>query len=173
MLNNIEIPNVPSLNAAAPDLSAHIGSLTSSIQSLTGVGHGVSGLNGANGLPSMTDFTHVVSGGPEIANITSAGSLNASQVSALSDSITKSQGLMSAAGIDLTSVPAPSLSTNMTFATNLHKFGADATGSGVADVLKGMAVPGSSFGDSIVNSLAEGKNIALMKTQGISPIKFG
>jgi len=172
MMNNIQVPSIPTLDTSASDLSAHMTSLTPSIQSMTGVGVGVSPLLGSNGLPSMQDFTHVVSGGPELSNITSPSSLTAGQVSALSDSISKTSGLMDTAGIDLTSVPTSTLSTNMSFATNLHKFGVDSTGSGVSDVLNSMAVPNSIYGDSIKNSLAEGKNISLMQAQGINPLKF-
>jgi hypothetical protein len=174
LLNGIKIPSIPNLNSFAPSLSGLVSSLSSNIANMTGKASGLSALNGANGLPNITDFTHAVSGGPELSAIYAAGSaMTADHITALSDSLTKSQGLMAAAGIDITSPPMPSLGSAMSFATSLHKFGADASGSGISDVLGGMANPGSAFGDSIKASLAEGKNKALMAAHGISPLKFG
>jgi hypothetical protein len=67
----------------------------------------------------------------------------------------------------------PSLGSAMSFATNLHKIGADTSGSGITDALKNMANTASASGDAIKASLAEGKNKALMMAQGIAPLKFG
>ena len=174
LLNGIKIPSIPNLNSFAPSLSGLTSSLSSNIANMTGKASGLSALNGANGLPNVTDFTHAVSGGPELTAIHEAGSaITADHITALSDSLVKSQGLMAAAGIDITAPPMPSLGSAMSFATSLHKFGADASGSGISDVLGGMANPGSAFGDSIKASLAEGKNKALMAAHGISPLKFG
>jgi hypothetical protein len=176
LLNGIQIPSIPDLNSFAPTLSGLTSSLSDGIANMTGKAFGLSALNGANGLPNITDFTHAVSGGPELSALANVGNIGitADHITALTDSITKSQGLMATAGIDITSpLPLPSLGSAMSFATSLHKFGADTAGSGISDVLGGMANPGSAFGDSIKASLAEGKNKALMAAHGISPLKFG
>lgn len=173
LLRNIEIPNIPNLNSAVPNLSSHMASLSPDIKSLTGSGVGASLLNGADGLPNITDFTHAVSGGPEIEKLANLGtSMSLSDISALEDSITKTRNLLGTAGVDLPSLPGTNLSSSMGFATNLHKFGASAD-TGIADTLKTMARSGSQWGDSIKASLAEGKNKALMASAGIKPPNFG
>ena len=173
MCSAIEIPSVSALEAAAPSLSGLMGSMSTNISDMMGKASGLSALNGANGLPNVTDFTHAVSGGPELAAIHAAGAITDEHITALEDSLTKSHGLMASAGIDLSSPPMPSLGSAMSFATSLHKMGADVSGSGVADTLKNMANTASASGDAIKASLAEGKNKALMMAQGIPPLKFG
>lgn len=173
MLRNIEIPNIPTLNSAASNLPGHMSGLSSTIKNLTGNGVGSSPLNGADDLPNITDFTHAVSGGPEIERLASLGSgMTTSDISALEDSITKSRNLIGNAGVILPDLPGTNLATSMGFATGLHKFGANSD-TGVADVLKTMARSGNQFGDSIKASLAEGKNKALMMSAGIKPPNFG
>ena len=119
----------------------------------------------------MSDFTHAVSGGPEI-NAIAAGTCNTTTIQALSDATTKSTNLFSTAGIDLTSPPPAGLGTSMNFATSLHKFGADTSGSGIAGVLGNMAVPSSRYGDAINLAIAEGKNNSLLQKIGIKPLNF-
>jgi hypothetical protein len=172
MLKNIEIPSMPSLNSAASNLPSFMSGLAPDIKSLTGSGVGLSALNGADGLPNITDFTHAVSGGPELAALAASGNnITSAQITALENSLSKSQALLGKAGLDLSSLPGTNLATSLTFATSLHKYGA--TGGGVADTLKSMARSGSQFGDSIKASLAEGKNKALMMANGIKPPNFG
>lgn len=174
MLKNIEVPDIPSLNSAASSLSSYTSGLAPDIKDLTGSGFGLSELNGADDLPNISDFTHAVSGGPELAALASSGgAMTTSQITALNNSITKSQNLLSKAGVDLTSLPGTNLATSLTFATSLHKYGAAASGSGIADTLKTMAKPGSQYGDAIKASLAEGKNKALMMANSIKPPNFG
>jgi hypothetical protein len=59
----------------------------------------------------------------------------------------------------------------MAFATNLHKYGADKSGSGVAELLANMANGNSKYGESIRASLAEGNNNKLFQLNGMGPIK--
>jgi len=173
MLRNIEIPSIPTLNSAASNLPSHMSGLSSTIKNLTGKEFGASPLNGADDLPNISDFTHAVSGGPEIERLASLGtSMTTSDISALEDSITKSRNLIGNAGLNLSEMPGTNLATSMSFATGLHKIGANSD-TGVADVLKTMARSGNQFGDSIKASLAEGKNKALMMSAGIKPPNFG
>lgn len=164
LMTNLQVPSVPNLNPAS--MASHMASITPYIDTMTGTG------SGADGLPNMTDFTHVVSGGPEVDAISSISSITSAQVNALNTAISKSNSLLSTAGIDITSLPAPSLGTAMSFASSLHKFGEDATGSGVASILGNMANSASQYGDAIKLSLAEGKNKAIMALNGISPLKY-
>jgi hypothetical protein len=187
MLKNIEVPSIPKLNSAASDLSSFTAGLAPNIKILTGSGVGVSALTGADDLPSISDFTHAVSGGPELAALAAAGgNITEAQIAALENSVTKSKNLLGKAGVDLSSLPGTNLATSLTFATSLHKYGATSIGSaipsgmseitgsgGVADILKNIARPGSEYGDAIKASLAEGKNKALMIANGIKPPNFG
>jgi hypothetical protein len=176
MLKNIEVPSIPKLNSAASDLSSFTAGLAPEIKNLTGSGVGVSALTGADDLPSISDFTHAVSGGPELAALAAVSGQNitAAQINALNNSVTKSQNLLGKAGIDSSELPGTNLATSLTFATSLHKYGAVDNGAGgIADILKTMANTESQFGDSIKASLAEGKNKALMTANGIKPPNFG
>lgn len=173
MLKNIEIPNIPTLNSVASSLPNHMSSLAPTIKNLTGNGFGASILNGADDLPNLSDFTHAVSGGPEIEKLANLGTnMDLSAISALEDGVTKSRNLLQGAGLNLAELPGTNLATSMSFATGLHRFGASSDTS-VADTLKTMARSGNQFGDSIKASLAEGKNKALMMSAGIKPPNFG
>ena len=163
MMQNLSVPNVPTLDSAVPSLSGLISANQSTLNTLTGTG------TGQLGMPSMTDFMQSVAGGPAINDIVSGGA-TASTIAALEASITKSSGLLSTAGIDTSSPPPNKLASSMGFATNLHKFG---TNSELSGILNNMAVPNNQYGDAIKASLAEGKNIALMQQHGIGPLKFG
>jgi hypothetical protein len=163
MLNNIQIPSVPKLDAAAPTLPALMGG-TVNVQSLTGTGRG------PGGLPCIKDFTHSVSSGPEIDAI-AGGDLSTSAMGNLNTAVNKSYDLMAKAGIDLTVAPTNSLSSIKGFSNNLHRMGADTSGTGLQDVLNGMAT-NDVYGDAVVNSLIEGKNKALMSANGIKTPSF-
>jgi hypothetical protein len=137
----------------------------STIDTLTGTG------TGPMGLPSMSDFTQHLSGGPSITSFLQTVGTNASAaISALTSSLAGAVGLVATAGVDLTS-PAPNvLGSAMSFAKNLHKFGADSSGSGVADVLHNLADTATAEGEAIKASLAEGMNNNLLAKNGIPPI---
>ena len=62
MFNNIEVPEIPTLNAAG-DLPSLMGGIQSDITGLTGTG------NGFLGVPNMRDFFGVVSGSSKILDI--------------------------------------------------------------------------------------------------------
>ena len=173
LLNNIQVPSIPSLDAAAPDLGAHISGLAPDITNMTG-GSYASALTGTMpGIPSMHDFTHVVSGGDHFDALSSVGGVNSTTIATLEAQTAKSNDLFTnVAKIDLNSPMPNSASSAMNFATSLHKIGADTSGSGITDVLYSLAVPGSAAGDSIKASLAEGKNKALMAANGIKPLNF-
>jgi hypothetical protein len=172
MLSKISIPEIPSLDAAVPDLGAMMGAadISGTLKSMTGadLSSALSPNLGPGGLPSMTDFIQGIAGGPAFTNILSGG-ISADSIAALAASTAKSQGLLAASGIDLSVPPLPSLGASMNFATSLHKFG---TNSEISGLLGNMAVPGNKFGDSIKASLAEGKNKALMLQNGIPPLNF-
>ena len=167
MCSAIEIPSIPSLEAAAPSLSGLMGGMSTQIDTMVTGGLSISGST-----PTMTDFMQHVSGGPAIDAFNS-GTIDLSSITALDTSVTQTSSAINSIGIDLSSPPLPSLGSSMSFATGLHKFGADTSGSGVADILKNMANTASASGDAIKASLAEGKNKALMMAQGIPPLKFG
>ena len=173
LLNNIQVPSIPSLDAAAPDLGAYISGLAPDITNMTG-GSYASALTGTMpGIPSMHDFTHVVSGGDHFDALSSVGGVNSTTIAALEAQTAMSNDLFTnVAKIDLNSPMPNGASSAMNFATSLHKIGADTSGSGITDVLYSLAVPGSAAGDSIKASLAEGKNKALMAAQGIKPLNF-
>ena len=173
LLNNIQVPSIPNLDAAAPDLGAHIANLSPSITNMTGGAYASSLTGVMPGVPSMHDFTHVVSGGAHFDALSSVGGVNSTTIAALEAQTAKSNDLFTnVARIDLNNPPANSASSAMNFATSLHKIGADTSGSGITDVLHSLAVPNSAEGDSIRASLAEGKNKALMLANGIKPLNF-
>ena len=165
MLGSVSQPSIPSLDSAAPSLGGFISSQKSTIQSMTGSG------SGPLGVPSMTDFMGPVAGSPEMDAIAN-GTINASTIAALNASVNKSTSLFSTAGVDLSSPPPGGLTGSMSFATNLHKFGSDTSGSGVSNILGSMANIGSPYGAAITASLQEGKNIAAMQKVGIQPLNF-
>jgi hypothetical protein len=172
MLSKISIPEIPSLDAAVPDLGGLMSSpdISANLKSMTGAGlsSALSPNLGPNGLPSITDFTQSVAGGPAFTNMLSNG-VSADTIAALSASTTKARALFENSGIDLDSPPPAGMAASMNFATGLHKFG---TNSEMSGLLGNMAVPGNKFGDSIKASLAEGKNKALMLQNGIPPLNF-
>jgi hypothetical protein len=167
MCSAIEIPSVPNLEASAPSLSGLMSGMSSNINSMVSGGLPITG-----SVPSMTDFMQHVSGGPAIDAFNSA-SIDANSIAALNTSITQTSSAFTNIGIDLSAPPLPSLGSSMSFATSLHKIGADTSGSGITDTLKNMVNPDTTGGDAIVASLAEGKNKSLMMAQGIAPLKFG
>ena len=166
MLGGIQIPSIPNLEAAAPSLSGLMGGLSTKIKDMVSGGLPITG-----SVPNMTDFMQHVAGGPHIDALNADISLDT--ITALDASVTQTSSALTNIGIDITSPPMPSLGSAMTFATGLHKFGSDISGSGVAGILTNMSNPLSAGGDAIKASLAEGKNKALMLAQGIPPLKFG
>jgi hypothetical protein len=162
MLNGIEVPNIPTLDSSVTSLNKLISDESSTLTNLTGTG------TGALGMPSTTDFLQSVAGGPGITAFNS-GTLTESSINTIGAIPNQASTLFDKAGVDFTT-PAPNkLSGAMTFATNLHKFGAD---SEISSLLSNMAVGGNAYGDSIKASLAEGKNKALMAANGIKPLNF-
>lgn len=169
LMNNIEIPSIPKLDAAgslgkiAADAQADLGDL---------VGSG----RGPLGLPNIKDFMQAATGGPEVDALNTAlasgsESAIATAVSNLESALTKSQTLLQNAGIDIDSPAPKSLGTVMSFGQSLHKLGANTTGSGIVGALKDMAT-NDKYGEAIKASLAEGKNKALMGANGIKPLDF-
>lgn len=148
---------------SSPDISGTLKSMTGA-----GLSSSLSPNLGPDGLPSITDFTQSVAGGPAFTNILSNG-ISAESISALRASTTKASALFENSGIDLDSPPPAGMAASMNFATGLHKFG---TNSEMSGLLGNMAVPGNQYGDSIKASLAEGKNKALMLQNGIPPLNF-
>lgn len=170
LMNTLETPVVPNLNSAASSMSSMISGLSSTVGNITGSG------SGPLGLPSITDFTQSVSGGPTINSMIAA--IQSNNTSTISNAITSvnlmisnASNLANIAGIDLTTPVANNMGTAMSFATSLHRFGADTSGSGIADVLKNMAT-GDQYGDAIKAALAEGKNKAAMAANGIKELVF-
>lgn len=162
--SKIQTVSTTEMDASHPTLSNLIKSNQSNFDSMTGTG------NGPRGLPSIFDFAQHVSGGPDVTVFNSSGT-NVAAITAFNNSITKATSLWTTAGVDLTS-PAPnSLGSSMAFATNLHKYGADKSGSSIAEVLTNMANNSSKFGESIKASLAEGNNNKLLQLNGIGPIQ--
>jgi hypothetical protein len=161
----------PITTATHGTLNSLMTSLKPSIDGLTGSGTGV------KGLPSVVDFTQHVSGGPAVTGFLDAVRANGgnvmavdpSTVSALASSVTASQNLFATAGIDLSSVPPSNLSTAMTFATSLKKFGQDKL-TGVSSVLENMADTSTKWGESIKASMAEGFNDKLLAANGMPPL---
>jgi len=163
--SSIQTASTPLTDAAHPTLGSLMSSLKPNIDSLTGSG------NGPLGLPNIRDFAQHVGGGPDI-NIFNGNTISNSSCLALQGSVSNATNLWTnIAGVDLTSPPPNGLGSSMTFATNLHKFGADTSGSGIADVLHGMANTSTKYGESIRASLAEGKNNNLLSANGMGPVK--
>lgn len=162
--SKIQTTSTPQTDAAHPSLSNLIQSNQPSFDSMTGTG------NGPGGVPNIFDFAQHVGGGPDVTAFNSAGS-DVASITAFNNSISQATSLWSTAGVDLTS-PAPnSLGSSMSFATNLHKFGSDKSGSGVGELLNNMANNSSKYGESVKASLAEGNNNKLLQLNGIGPIK--
>jgi len=167
MLQNISVPNIPKLNSAAPNLSSLMTGQQAEINSMIG-----SNLTSSpTGIPNMTDFMGVVGGGGVMKQLSQSSNID-SIIGGVKSQVTNTQTLLSKAGIDTAAPPPSGLSTAMNFATGLHKFGADTSGSGITQMLGNMANSSSQYGDAIQSSLAEGKNKALMQASGIKPLDF-
>ena len=156
------------LNAASPtlsDLGGMIKSNQSTIDSLTGSG------TGPLGIPSMTDFTQHLAGGPSITSfLQNVGTNAGAAISALTSSLSGAISLIATAGVDTTSPVPNNLGSAMGFAKNLHKYGADTSGSGISDILHNMANTATAEGEAIKASLAEGKNAKLLADNAIPPV---
>jgi len=167
----IQQASTPLLTAAHSSLQSLMSDLKPTIDGMTGSG------NGLLGTPNVSDFTQHVSGGPAITGFIEAVqaqggnalAVDTASLTSLQDSITTAQSLFSKAGVDFGSVPSNSLSTAMTFATNLKKFGQD-TLTDVAPVLRNMADTSTQWGESVKASLAEGANDKLFALNGMPPL---
>lgn len=169
--SSIKTAATPLMTAAHGSLNSLMSDLKPSIDNLIGSG------TGANGLPSVVDFTQHVSGGPAITSFLDAVkasggnvlAVDTNAISSLSNSIADSQSLFNTAGIDLSATVPNSLGTAMAFATNLKKFGQD-TLTGVAPVLQNMADTSTKWGESVKASMAEGFNDKLLAANGMPPL---
>jgi hypothetical protein len=165
LFSQIQSIQTPLHSTAFPTLNSLVTANQGTIDSLTGTG------TGPVGLPSMSDFTQHLSGGPSITSFLQTVGTNAgAAISALTASLVGAESLVVTAGIDPTSPPPNTLGAAMGFAKNLHKFGADSSGSGVADILHNLADTATAEGEAIKASLAEGKNNKLLLKNGIPPI---
>ena len=165
LFGQIQSVPTPLTAAAMPDLGGMIKSNQGMLDSLTGAG------SGPLGLPSMTDFTQHLAGGPSITSfLQTVGTDAAGAISALTTSLSGAIGLLATAGVDTTTPVPNNLGSAMGFAKNLHKFGADTSGSGVSDILHNLANPATPEGEAIKASLAEGKNNKLLADNAIPPI---
>lgn len=160
----IQTTTTPKMDTAHPTLNNLIQSNQPNFDSMTGTG------NGPGGIPNMFDFAQHVGGGPDVTAFNISGS-DVDSITAFGNSISKATSLWDTAGVDLTSPPPNRLGSSMAFATNLHKYGADKSGSGIAELLRGMANNSSKYGESVKASLAEGNNNKLLQLNGIGPIK--
>lgn len=166
MLRNLEVPDIPNLNAT-PSMNSLVNDLQPQLDNLTGTG------TGELGMPSLTDYFESVQGGPSITALLSNVSL--SSVTGISTMVASATSLLGKAGISFgdggTTFDSgtSAVSGSMIFATNLHKFGQS---DDVSSLLNTIAKPNSRFGDAIKSSLAEGKNMALMSKYGIQPLNF-
>lgn len=166
MLNNLSLPNIPRLNLAAPNLNTLMNGNQSTIDDMIGKNL----TSSPTGIPNITDFMGVVGGGGLMKQLSASTDISAI-ISGVQSQVSKSRSLINKAGIDLANPPS-GLVAAKGFATSLHTFGADTSGSGISELLSNMANSNSHFGDAIKYSLAEGKNIALMRSSGIPPIDF-
>lgn len=162
--SSIQTVNTPIINNLHPTLPNLMSSLQPDIDSMTGSG------NGYRGLPSIRDFAQHVAGGPDVTAFNTSN-FSVADITAYANSISGASSLWSTAGVDLTSPPPNSLGSSMAFATNLHKFGSDTSGSGIADVLRNMANTSTKYGESVKASLVEGNNNNLLAANGMGPLK--
>ena len=162
--SSIQTVNTPLTNSLHPSLSSLMSDLQPNIDSMTGLG------SGYRGLPSIRNFAQHIAGGPDVTAFNTSN-FSVADISAYANSISGASSLWSTAGVDLTSPPPNSLGSSMAFATNLHKFGSDTSGSGIADVLRNMANTSTKYGESVKASLAEGNNNNLLAANGMGPLK--
>lgn len=165
LFGQIQSIKTPLAAATFPSLGGLIKDHQGTIDSMTGLG------SGPKGLPSMSDFTQHLSGGPSMTDFLKNVSTDAgAAISALTSSVAGAASLIAKAGIDLAAPVANTLGSAMSFAQNLHKFGADNTGSGIGDILHNLANTSTPYGEAIKSSLAEGKNNKLLADNGITPV---
>ena len=162
--SSIQTVNTPLINSLHPSLSSLMSDLQPNIDSMTGSG------SGYRGLPSIRNFAQHIAGGPDVTAFNTSN-FSVADISAYANSISGASSLWSTAGVDLTSPPPNSLGSSMAFVTNLHKFGSDTSGSGIADVLRNMANTSTKYGESVKASLAEGNNNNLLAANGMGPLK--
>lgn len=165
MLKSIKVPEIPNLNSTK-SLTELMAGHAPDLNNLTGTGAG------PLGVPNMTDFMQAVSGGPAISNILANGA-TPSAIASIESMVTSSKSMISKMGVDIDNDPPTpmSLGSVMSFATNLHKIGADTSGSGIANILERMST-NDQYGDAIKAAMAEGKNNAVMAANNINPPKY-
>lgn len=167
LLLGLNTPTLTNLNAFGSNLTSMMSGLSANITAAIGSGRG------PLGVPNVTDFTHVITNGPELANCRSNTTVTAANITALSTAITNSTSLFSKAGIDLDNQPSTfGYSTYKSAALALVDIGADTSGSG-ANIALANIVAKDKYGEAVTSAMAEGKNQALMKNSGIQPPKFG
>ena len=165
LFGQIKSVSTPLHAAAFPSLGGLISGNQSLIDGLTGTG------TGPKGLPCMQDFTQHLSGGPSITSFLQSVTSNATAaISALTASIANATSLFTLAGVDFTNPVKNTLGSSMNFAQNLHKFGADTSGSGIGDILHNMANTSTPYGEAIKASLVEGRNKQLLQDNGVRPL---
>ena len=165
LFGQIQSVSTPLHSAEFPSLGGLISGHQNIINGMTGTG------SGPKGLPNMSDFTQHLAGGPSITSfLQSVGTNATAAISALTTSIAGATSLFTKAGVDFTSPVPNTLGSSMNFAQNLHKFGADTSGSGIGDILHNLANPNTPYGEAVKASLAEGKNNKLLSDNGISPV---
>jgi hypothetical protein len=162
--SSIQTVNTPLINSLHPSLPSLMTDLQPNIDSMTGSG------SGYRGLPSIRNFAQHIAGGPDVTAFNTSN-FSVADISAYANSISGASSLWETAGVDLTAPPKNCLGSSMAFATNLHKFGSDTSGSGIADVLRNMANTSTKYGESVKASLAEGNNNNLLAANGMGPLK--
>ena len=165
LMGSIDMPAVPNLDGAFSSLKDMMAEHAPTLEGLTGTG------SGPLGLPSMQDFMGPAAGGAEVKALLT-GTIDANAITNLNGMVSKATGLFTAAGIDIAEVPKINLGTLMNAATSLQKIGAEANGSGSADIIKQMIPDGNKFGDAIKSAMAEGKNKVAMLAAGIKAPSF-
>ena len=166
LLVSLSIPSLPNLDQFASNLTSMMGQLSANISATVGTG------TGPLGVPSVTDFTHVITNGPELSHCDSNLNITWSNIHALSNAITNSTALFSSAGIDL-----DNQSSNFGFtiyksvAQSMINIGENLVADG-ADVAVANIVTNDKYGEAVTSLLAEGRNQSVMRASGIQPPKF-
>ena len=163
----IQKPDSPLMNSAHPTLN----SLMTDSEVETEIENMIGLQAGETGFPSVRDILGPVGGNPELDAL--AEGVTDEKVTALNNSLTKSNGFIAAASLQASSgSPSQSLTNSATFATNLHKYGQDMSETGVGTMLMNMANSATKYGEGVKASLIEGQNNDLLAQNGIGPMQF-
>jgi len=178
-------PNIPKLNAfasgladqvkaAAPtiagaasnlvdgvkgQLSGLMGGLSSTINNMTGKG------TGPFGVPSIKDIMGPISGQNPAMKLALLDPTSPDAHAAITSAVSTANNFFATAGIDLNAPPPNNLKSCMSFATSLHKLGADETTSSML----GVMATDDEYGEAIKASCAEGQNNAVLAEVGVAP----